>query len=103
MAWHVVLLLSVAPLAIIGGSFLVLHVIVMLTGRHGYASGVQRRGTECDRTREASEAGMVRVGGRSMAKRTFGFCGHCQGYRWIAIEGVEQAESARVWQRQERP
>jgi hypothetical protein len=62
---------------------------VRLAGRRvmkGYAPGWQIRCTKCGQTRDASEAGLVRIGALSWKKFTLGFCSHCHRLRFIAIE-----------------
>ena len=47
----------------------------------------QLRCTRCDRTRGAGEAGLVRLGGFSIARYTLGYCAGCgERLRIIAIE-----------------
>ncbi|MFO0891237.1 MAG: hypothetical protein U0790_19100 [Isosphaeraceae bacterium] len=52
----------------------------------GYAPGWQVRCTRCGRTRDASEAGITRVGAWSWKKYTLGWCAHCRWLRFLAIE-----------------
>lgn len=52
----------------------------------GYAPGWRVRCTKCNRTRDASEVGMIRVGAWSYKKYTLGWCSHCGRLRFVAIE-----------------
>lgn len=80
-------LLQFWMLPVVVGVFLVVHVIIALvSGQHGYAPGWQLRCTSCNATRDASEAGVVRIGAASVGKRTLGYCRYCQGLQMIAIE-----------------
>ena len=52
----------------------------------GYAPGWQLRCTRCGRTRDAGEAGLIRVGAASVAKYTLGWCSNCRWLRFVAVE-----------------
>lgn len=92
MHWAVQMLLILWPFFLIVGVFLCLHLITMCTGNS--APGWQLRCTECDRTRDAGEAGVTRIGAASIGKVTFGYCSECQGFRWIVIERKPNFEHA---------
>jgi hypothetical protein len=66
---------------------------------NGYAPGWQIRCTKCGATRDASEAGVIRIGARSVGKRTLGWCKSCRWFRFIALEekAVSGAGSARAF------
>ena len=64
--------------------FGLLTLILRKTG--GMAPGWQVRCTTCDRTRDAAEVGIVRIGAASAGKRTLGWCSGCRRVRAIAIE-----------------
>jgi hypothetical protein len=57
------------------GPLVVVTAIVRKTG--GYAPGWQLRCTTCGHTRDAGEAGIVRIGASSGGKRTLGRCSAC--------------------------
>ena len=86
MPWYIHVLLFLGPLVLIGGIFGFLHLLTLLTGISGYAANWQLRCTRCDHCRDAGEAGMFRIGAVSAGKCLFGYCTHCQGFRWIAVE-----------------
>ena len=46
----------------------------------------QLRCTSCGKTRDAADAGAVRVGAWSIVKRTLGWCRDCGGLRIVAVE-----------------
>ena len=57
----------------------------------GNAPGWRVRCTSCGRTKDASVAGVVRLGGWG-TKYSLGRCSGCVGWRWIAIERDPQAK-----------
>lgn len=44
------------------------------------------RCTSCGKTRDAADAGVVRVGAWSFVKRTLGWCRDCRALRFVAVE-----------------
>ena len=62
----------------------IMTLILKLTG--GYAPGWEVRCTACGTTRDAGEAGLVRVKAASIGKRTLGWCSNCRRFRVLAIE-----------------
>lgn len=86
MPWYLHALLFLAPLVVIGGVYGLLHILTLATGIPGHAPGWQMRCTRCDHCRDAGDAGMFRIGAISAGKRLFGYCSHCRGLRWIAVE-----------------
>ena len=50
------------------------------------APGWQIRCTHCDQSCDASEAGVIRIGAKSIGKRTLGWCSRCRSMRFLAIE-----------------
>lgn len=52
----------------------------------GYAPGWQLRCTKCGRTRDAADAGIVRIGAWSWKKYILGWCSRCRWLRWVAVE-----------------
>lgn len=88
MHWSVQMLLILWPVFLVVGVFACLHLITLCTGNS--APGWQLRCTQCDRTRDAAEAGVTRIGAASIGKATFGYCSECQGFRWIAIERARE-------------
>ncbi len=87
MSWWIGPLLSLYILLFIGGVFLGLHLLTRITGvPRGYAPGWQVRCTRCNKTKDAADVGMIRIGAASVGKRLFGHCSNCKGFRWIAVE-----------------
>ena len=84
MPWYLHVLLALIPLVIVAVVFMALHLLTRLNGIRGYAPGWQLRCSRCGETRDASEAGMVRIGGLMSCK--LGYCSHCGGFRWIIVE-----------------
>lgn len=86
MPWYIQVLLVLGPLAAVAAVFLALHLVTRFTGVRGIAPGWQLRCTRCDHTRDAGEAGVTRIRAVSVGKIVFGYCSHCRGFRWIALE-----------------
>ena len=87
-AFEIIVLIAVTVLGLGGMAavFLLLERAVGKTGG-GLAPGWQLRCTRCGRTRDASEAGLVRLGAASVGKYTLGYCSGCgERLRLIAIE-----------------
>jgi hypothetical protein len=82
--WSVHVLLALGPLVVLALIFLVLNAVLRRTG--GYAPGWQFRCSNCNRTRDAGEAGVVRIGAASVGKRALGYCSGCHQFRLIALE-----------------
>lgn len=57
----------------------------------GYAPGWQVRCTKCDRTRDAADVGITRIGAAGK-KYTLGWCSNCRWLRFIAIERKPEQE-----------
>ncbi len=91
MHWSVHVLLAVGPLVILALIFLVLNAVLRKTGG-GYAPGWQFRCATCNRTRDAAEGGVVRIGAASAGKRVLGYCSGCHQFRLIALEHKPAAE-----------
>ena len=82
----VVIAVTVLGLGGMAAVFLLLERAVRKAGG-GLAPGWQLRCTRCGRTRDASEAGLVRLGAFSIRKYTLGYCSGCgERLRLIAIE-----------------
>ena len=87
--------LSFIVFVVIGGVFLGLHLLTRITGvPKGYAPGWQVRCTHCNKTKDAADVGMLRIGATSVDKRVFGRCSNCKGFRWLAIEHTAGLKSA---------
>ncbi len=52
----------------------------------GYAPGWQVRCVHCQRTRDASKVGIVRIGAWSWKHYTLGWCSGCHWLRVLAVE-----------------
>jgi hypothetical protein len=66
-------------------ALLVLILVLRAAARGDFAPGWQIRCLTCGRTRNASEAGIVRLGARG-TKYTLAKCCGCERIRWAAIE-----------------
>ncbi|MEX0885409.1 MAG: hypothetical protein WD009_03120 [Phycisphaeraceae bacterium] len=82
MSWPVQVLIALGPLVVVASVVLLLRLI----GVRGHAPGWQLRCTRCDRTHDAAEAGLVRIGAASVGKFTLGWCSGCRRLRRVAIE-----------------
>src|SRR5688500_9504147 len=87
MHWSVHILLALGPLVILALTFLVLNAVLRQTA--GYAPGWQLRFTKCNRTRDAGEAGVIRIGAASVGKRVLGYRSGRHQFRLIALERKE--------------
>ncbi|MBN1516248.1 hypothetical protein JXA32_06730 [Candidatus Sumerlaeota bacterium] len=100
MPWCFHLLVTLGPLTAVALVFLALYLATLATGGKGYAPGWQVRCTRCNKTKDAGEAGLIRIKAASVGKVTFGYCSNCQGFRWIAVErkpeAAESPESSSV-------
>ena len=92
MHWSVHVALAIGPLVVLALVFLVLNLVLSKTG--GYAPGWELRCTRCHRTRDASEAGVVRIGAASVGKRVLSYCSGCHRLRFIALERKAAATQA---------
>lgn len=88
MPWFMHVLLALGPLVIIAVIFLAIHILTRITGIRGYAPGWQLRCTRCNHTRDAGDAGLIRIGAISAGKRLLGYCKNCHGLRWLAVERI---------------
>ena len=84
MHWSVHVLLTLGPFVILALIFLILNAVLRKTG--GYAPGWQFRCTKCNRTRDAGEAGVIRMRAASVGKRVLGYCCGCHRFRSLAVE-----------------
>lgn len=93
MNWAILLwvLLGLVGLGILFG---VITLILRFTG--GYAPGWQVRCKLCGRTRDAGEAGLVRIKAASIGKRTIGWCSNCRRLRILLIERKPEAQTSEV-------
>ena len=89
MHWAIHILLALGPLLIVGLLLVILNALLRRTG--GHAPGWQFRCTKCGRTRDAAEAGVVRIGAASVGKRVLGYCSGCHRFRLIALERSARA------------
>jgi hypothetical protein len=60
----------------------------------GYAPGWQIRCKKCGSTRDAADAGMIRIGAASIGKHTLGWCGKCRRLRMLIVEPKPQSPPA---------
>ena len=81
--WFLCLPLGLGLIALFA-LFLILGLILYKTG--GYAPGWQVRCTSCNKTREASEVGVIKIGAACVGERTVGWCSQCKKRRVLAIE-----------------
>ena len=89
MQWHEVVLVSVVTVGVLAAVWADVLLIgwIVRKIRGGRSGPRQLRCTRCGRTRGAGEAGLVRLGGFSIARYTLGYCAGCgERLRVIAIE-----------------
>jgi len=84
MHWSMHIALALGPLLAVALVFLIANMILRRTG--GYAPDWQFRCSKCNRTRDAAEAGVVRIGAASVGKRVLGYCSGCHQFRLIRLE-----------------
>ena len=89
MPWNDLLLplrIGLSVLALLVVISAVRQVVLWTVGRPGYAPGWRLRCGTCGRTKDASEAGLVRIGVRSRGKSVLGYCRGCRALRWVRVE-----------------
>lgn len=62
----------------------------------GHAPGWQIRCPKCDRVRDASEAGVVRIKAAAAGKRILGWCSRCNRPRLLVVERKPAPEKRTV-------
>ena len=96
MHWLDIVGLAVAPVLVVAVVLIALRAAAPGAGGHGaggHGAGWRFRCTKCGRTRDAGEAGAVRVGAFSVRKVVLGHCGGCRRLRLLALERKPHDES----------
>ena len=86
MLWAKVLLIALGCVVLVVGVLALVRVAQRRVGIERYAPEWRLRFTRCGKTRDAGEAGVVRIGAWSWKKFLVGRSSQCQGLRVIAVE-----------------